>query len=308
MKKGYRWWLLPCCLLFFSCSLEDDRDLCCENNIVRFRYLYRGIDRFREYIHEMQYFLFDGSGYYLGEMRPLEGEMELIRIDSLEAGSYTIIGIGNLKDYAKLEGHVENGLEEFKLTVDNYFKNTNTFTNGDQLYWGKCDFTISSGTSNSFLGEMSNVHCLLHLRVEWERLPEFFEGYRFHLKKIGTGMNLDGSHAISIGEHRFPQVISYTGSMTEEVPLRRFALETSLYTLRYTDSDIPRFRLFHEDKAVSKEVDLGKVFRRWGWYPERTPVQEYEIRMLIRNDGSIEVNQGLEVGTGDWEDGGIIGF
>ncbi len=41
-------------LMLASCSLADWRDECCDFNMVRFRYLYRGRDRFSEYISSVR--------------------------------------------------------------------------------------------------------------------------------------------------------------------------------------------------------------------------------------------------------------
>ena len=305
---------VPPCLLFLlllllpvSCSLDDSRDLCCGGGTVRFRYQHRGADRFAEYIDSTRYFLFDGSGRFIGGMAPVEHCPAMVDISGLEAGRYTLVCVGNLDDYGTPAGHTGVGLEAFRLGVDDWFDGAGTFANGDRLYWGECHFTVVPGAANSFTGEMSNVHCMLRVRVEWERLPEHKDGYRYRLDGIGRGMELHGGHASVAGAHAFPRVEDCTGSMLEDVPLRRRALEASLYTLRWGKEDIPRFRLCHGMDAVTKEIDLGKIFRQWGWYPERAPVQDYRIRLLIRADGTIEVSQGLEAGVGDWEDGGTIG-
>lgn len=300
--------LLSCLVLCLSCSLEDSRDACCEVNTVRFRYLYRDADRFGEYISKVRYFLFDGQGCYLREMEPLPCCPARVDISGLEAGSYTLVGVGNLEGCGSPEGHAEGGLEAFRLALDNYRPDIpEAFRSGDRLYRGECAFTLVPGGVNDFLGEMSNVHCVLRVRVEWELAPPFSDGYHYHLEGVGTGMELCGSRAAAIGVHRFPPVEGYGGRTVEDVPLRRFALDASLVTLRWTDGDIPSFRLYRGDVPVTKVVDLEPIFHRWGWYPSKAPVQEYEIRMTVHQDGSIEVNQGIDVDVGDWEDGGTIG-
>lgn len=301
--------LLPLLFLFLSvsCSLDDWRDECCEGNTVRFRYRYRGADRFTEYIGSTRYFLFDGTGRYVKEMEPMECCPARVEIGALAVGSYTLVCIGNLDDYGTPVGYAEGGLEAFRLKVDDHFDKSGAFANGDRLYWGECPFTLVRGAANDFTGEMSNVHCLLRVRVEWERLPEYGEGYRYRLEGVATEMDLHGRRASVIDDHAFPAVEDFTGSVLEEVPMRRRALEASLYTLRWTDGEIPRFRLYHGSEPAAKEVDLGPIFRRWNWYPGRAPVQEYKIRLTIHTDGGIEVNPGLEAGVGDWEDGGSIG-
>lgn len=302
--------LIGICVLLHSCSLDDERDECCQAGTVRFRYLYVGMDRFADYVKDMRYLLFDGEGRYLHDMPPTDASLpNKVRVDMLAGGDYTLVGVGNLDDYASLEGYAEEGLEAFRLRVDQYSPHGDgTFANGDRLYWGECRFMIVPGAFNGFLGEMANVHCVLRLRVEWERVPEFSEGYRFRLEGVGRGMEMHGGNAKYIDVQAFPPVESYGGSMTEDVPLRQFALQAELVTLRWTDAEIPSFRLMHGDEFVTKSIDLGRAFRQWGWHPDRAPVQEYELRMLVRANGSIEVNQGLRAGVGDWENGGVIGF
>lgn len=296
------------CLMFVTCSLDDMRDECCDTNQIRFRYLYRGMDRFTDYIFDVHYYLFNSAGAYLGEMSPLEDNMARVDISKLTAGSYTIVAVGNLYDYGTLQGYADKGLEAFRFSVDDYYSTSPAaFRSGDRIYRGECDFTVEQGEANSFLGEMSNEHCVLRVKVEWKLVPSFSSGYRFDLDGVGTAMEMNENNAYSIDVHRFPPVESYEGRMIEEVPLRRFALTASMVTLRWTDNDMPTFRLYHNDTPVTKPIDLRTIFRQWGWYPSRTAVQEYEIRMMIRPDGSIEINQGFDVGVNDWIDGGTFG-
>ena len=299
--------LITICLLL-SCNLEDGRDECCmDYDTVRFRYLYHGNDSFMDYIEQVRYFLFDGEGGYLGEMRPREDAMNKVSIAALSTGGYTLVAVGNLDDYASVCGHADGGLREFRLAVNHLHASGEAFANGDRLYWGECAFSIVPDAPNNYLGEMSNVHCVLTVRVEWERLPQYDSGYRFVLDGIGTGMRFCGDGAPAIGVQKFPEVHGCHGRMCEEVVLRRFALQAGLVTLRWSDNTIPCFRLYHGDEAVTKAVDLGMVFERWGWKPSMVPVQEYKIRMLIKSDGSIEVNVGLSSGVNDWDDGGVLG-
>ncbi|EJX01434.1 hypothetical protein EVA_10460, partial [gut metagenome] len=138
-------------------------------NTVRFRYLYRGNDRFNNYIHKMRYLLFDNAGHYIKDMEPVEGELNRVRIGSLREGTYTLVGIGNLEDYGELRGYTEVGLEQFHLAVTKYIDDSGeAIANGDRIYWGECCFTVVKDSSNKFVGEMSNIHCVFRVRVEWE--------------------------------------------------------------------------------------------------------------------------------------------
>lgn len=294
-----------CLPLLFSCSLEDERDACCWENTVFFRYEYEGRDCFQEYIRETRWFLFGGDGGFLAEMDRMPCCPQRVDISGLAEGDYRLVCVGNLSGCGELEGYAEEGAEAFRLRLE--AEDGGLFPNGDRLYWGECRFSVRTGFSNRFRGEMSNVHCVLNVRVEWELTPEYPDGYFFRLDGIGTEMSLSGSHADSIGVHRFPPVWPFSGVMSEAVPLRRFSLESSLVTLRWAGGHYPVLRLWHRSGSVMKPVVLEDIFRRWDWRPECSPVQEYSLRLLIRPDGSVEVGQGLEAGVGDWEDGGMLG-
>ena len=297
--------LLP--VIFKSCSLEDGRDECCWQNTVFFRYEYEGKDCFQEYIHTARWFLFDEDGDYVQEMERMSCCPQRVDISSLRPGEYTLICLGNLTDYGTLEGHTVFGLDSFRLQVGKRFDTKGTFANGDRLYWGECRFTVVAGGSNRFRGEMSHVHCVLRIRVEWELVPEYSDGYRFTLDGVGVGMFLCGEGADAIGVHRFPPVTAFSGRMSERSELRRFVLRSELVSLRWDNAHIPGLQLWHEDESVCKAIDLQDVFHCWNWRPERTPVQEYSIRLLIRADGKVVVSQNLEAGVKDWADGGVIG-
>ena len=291
-----------------SCTLEDERDYCCERNTMRYRFLYRGEDRFGEHIRRMEYFLFDAEGRYEGRMYPQEGDLARVGLDSLPFGSYTLVAVGNLEDYGRLEGFADEGLAGFRLMLDDLRDQAGTLSNGDPLFWGSCRFTTAPGSDNTFLTEMAAIHSLLRLRVEWELLPEHPDGYLFRLEGIGTASDMGGEGALTIEGQRFPRHLGETGGMAVEVPLREMALEARLYTLRYTDERIPRFRLWHGQQPAGPEIDLGRAFRQWGWRPDMAPFQQWEVRVLIRADGAAEVTPGVGTDVDDWTDGGTIGF
>lgn len=303
-----RWMtLLSLSLLMGACDLSDDRDLCCDTNLMRYRYPYRSGDCFYQYIRSMEYHLFSGAGEYLGELSARDGDLGVVSLEGLPAGDYTLVAIGNRRGYATPRGHTESGLGGFSLVVDSLFDASgDRFANGDPLYWGSARFTIAEGGTNRFVTTMSNVHCRLHVRVEWERYPDYPEGYSLRLDGVGGSMDLHDGEAFAIGEQYFPKVREYGRGMEERVPMRLFALQTVLYTLRYTDRDIPVLRLCHDGKPVTVEIPLKEVFARWGWYPDRTPVQDYEITLLIHANGSVEVIRGLGAEVRDWQDGGVL--
>ncbi len=299
--------LLALLLALAGCNLEDDRDACCEVNRMRYRYLYEEADRFTDFIHRMEYFLFDGQGTYLRQLEAEPGDLTTVSLADLTPGDYSLVAVGNSEGYGSLEGYADDGLQAFRLTVSRMFAGTDAYANGDRLYWGQDDFSIVRGASNSFLTEMANIHCCLSVTVEWELLPPYSDGYRFELSGVGAITASNASEAVTMGVQRFPPVKPYTGRMLEAVRLNELALEADLITLRYTDEDVPRFRLYHEDEPLTDEIDLRRAFGFWNWHPSLATVQEYGILVLIRADGTIEVSQDLKTGVIDWVEGGTFG-
>lgn len=296
-------------LFAVGCSLEDDRDLCCGINTMSYTYHNAGAEYFDRVIEKMEYHLFDSVGLYLHRLRPCCGKWDRLSLEGLSPGRYTIVALANLEGYGSLYGHVSSGLDLFRLEVDSMFDSKGSFCSGDSLYWGERSFCIEEGVKRNFTTEMNNIHCRLRVKVEWERLPQYPDGYRFCLEGIGCGVGLhkDGNtHAT--GGHIFPCVSDYSGKMMKDVSLYRLGLDEEMYTLRYTNEHIPVFWLYNGDTPIVGPIDLKRAFREWGWNPDSDVEQDYTLRMKIRVDGSIIVNPGLEGTVSDWIDGGYIGF
>lgn len=299
--------LLP--LFAGGCSLEDERDLCCGLNMMRYTYHNAGVEYLDRVVHKMEYHLFDSTGMYLHPLVGYGGTWDRVSLDGLSAGRYTIVALANLEGYGSLHGHIGSGLDKFRLEVDSLFDGNGTFCSGDSLYWGEQTFCIEEGMKRTFTTEMNSIHCCLHVKVEWERLPQYSEGYRFCLEGVGNGVGLhQDDKTLATGGHLFPSVAGYSGRMMKDVSLYRLTLEEKMYTLRYTDDNIPVFRLYNGDTPVTRPIDLKRAFREWGWYPDSDVEQRYSIRLKIRADGSIIVNPGIEGAVNDWIDGGNIGY
>ena len=302
------------CLVPSSCDLEDDRDDCCANNKIVFRYTLDGEDCFDDYISSMRYFLFDEDGTYLMEMEPDDGDLsQLCLCDGIPSGTYSLVAVGNLVDYASLENYEDYGLENFLLVADDWYDDTDILgdnlkplSNGDRLYWGQCDFTLDRSKTQTFYTEMANIHCKLTIRVEWEGTPDYSDGYSFALYKIGSYSEMNDDNATQIGVQTFPLVPDYSACMVQDVALSRAVLLDNLYTLRLTDDNIPTFCLMHSDEAVTMDIDLTDAFEEWNWTPSSEQVQEYVISLKILTNGNVEASSGLETNVNDWTDGGTI--
>ncbi len=292
-----------------SCDIDDRRDFCCGRNNILITY-HMGNREFLEKVADhIDYYLFDSVGNYMHKMKPLRNNMRRVCLESLPAGKYTMVAIANLDQYGKLKGHSSEGLRQFKLVVGNFLGDTDVFGNGEPLYWGQSDFRILEKQKKTYTLEMNHIHCRLRLRVEWERLPDYADGFEFGLEGIGQATPLyGGQNDILIYHHRYPPVTSYDGRMRLSVPLRRMVLEEELFTLRYTDSHIPIFHLYNGRKDLTGPIDLSRAFMQWGWKPDQSPEQEYSILIKIRADGKIELHPGLGTSVNDWIDGGVIGI
>lgn len=306
-------------LLTASCNLDDSRDTCyCGGcSVVDFAYTLKYTDCFDSYISSMQYYLFDASdGHYLGQMYGEDDDLSVVSLDGLWSGSFSLVGIGNLDDYGTLTG-LDEGLDSLRLVVSQAYDGDTTdssdsspiYANGDLIYWGQCDFTLTDDDAlQTFAGEMAALHCRMLIRVVWESLPEYTEGYVMELAGIATETELCSANATTLyGNQQFPPVSGFTGRMREDVTLRQLALQASLYTLRCTDDNLPTFRLLHDGTSVITDIDLAEVFEEWAWHPDQAWIQDYQMLVTIRTDGQVELSMSLTGDVSDWEEGGTLG-
>lgn len=298
--------LLLLCVLLQACSLSDGRDECCLADTVLFRYTYRGSDRFKEYISTMRYFLFSGGGVLLGETEGKKSAPWSVDISALAPGDYRIVAVGNLRGCGSIASGTGT-LRDFRLSLDRTEGDTEYLAGCDRLYWGECVFTVKDGEANYFTAEMSNIHCVLRVTVQWDMKPDYADGYAFQLDGVARGCSLSAEGSYAIGQHRFPTAGPYDAVMRQSEIIDGRELSASLITLRWTASDIPTLTLINSGRPITKKIDLGWVFRSWRWNPLRDDAQDYGIRLRIRSDNTIEIYQGSDMSVSDWIDGGYIG-
>lgn len=296
------------CVLLAGCDLGDDRDLCCYRGGMTYRLTYDGYDYFPEKVDHLRCFLFSGDdGRFLRELPTVPGRPERVDLSGLEEGDYGLIAVGNLEEYGEVEGF-EESVRSLRFGACDFFRGTRALAGGgDELYWGAKRFRMEAGCANEFVTELSNIHCHLKVMVEWEGLPPGSGSYYLQLSGVHEGYDLFPGDAWKLGERLFPAYAGGLRSSVEESSLLSLSLYTEFVTLRYTDEDIPSIRLWYGGRAQTDLIDLKRVFRLWGWYPDSTPVQEYELRMLIGRDGSVKLSPSLDVGVNDWVDGGSFG-
>lgn len=156
------------CLSVVACDIEDERDICCKRILMEYRYTSEGQDAFKENIHSMRHFLFDAAEQFVREL-PAGKNLQQQSLDSLEAGNYTMVTIGNATD-ATLTTLPDNGsLADFLLETAG-----NDGQIADPLYYGICRFCLKDKAANpaqQFTTHMANVHTRLQVTVKWQNLP-----------------------------------------------------------------------------------------------------------------------------------------
>ncbi len=291
-----------------SCSLEDERDLCCSRNIMHYTFFYAGEDKFNEVVSTMEYFLFDEHGSFINKLNSYKNNLSYVSLDSLSPGKYTLIGLANRDNTISLEEKPEAGLQRFSLTVNKWTQGQQTFESAPPIYWSSTDFEIKHGEQNTFKSSMNHIHSSLRIRIEWESIPPFSDGYYFTLTGVGHSVAMNANGAQQYDGFTFPKVKYAKGTAYVKATLRQMTLEERIISLRYTNDHIPIFRLWHKDTPITPPIDLSRAFKQWKWFPDKATIQDYGIRMLIRSNGKIEVHQEMGTNVNDWIDGGTKGF
>lgn len=314
--------LTSVCLLLSSCSLDDYRDECCDQTtgiIMKHRYLYKSEDVFPEHIRTLHHYLFAADGSFLSMLPP--GEQLQSQPLDLKPGTYTMVSVGNVSEQFSFEGHAEGGLDGFLLRVLGQDRQRNAahsivqkerqggepqaFRCGE-LYSGYSQFTVTDAPVQRFRTDMSNIHCQLDVRVEWENRPPAVGDYRISLQNVPCCYNMDHKDIVTVSGYDFPADDGSRDEYQAVVPLQSQTLTASFVTLRYTSECLPVLAVHLGDQAVAPSLDLMRAFQQWGWNPDKDTVQHYRIRILIRSDGSVVVRPWVDGEVLDWIDGGIF--
>lgn len=297
--------LLAAALLLSSagCSIDDDRDVCCGNVVVEYRYLPYGVDELPTYIASMRHFVFDGDGRYVCEVG--DGSNSRRQRFTLPDGDYTMVTLGNAGGSLKFDPEEQTlGTLEAELATQT---RAGLYANCDELYWGVCPMHVSGRGEHRFEMRMNNIHSHLHVKVVWHNMPSHVGDYRMELCDVPVGYSLSPDRSYCVDDKIMPALNGSLGSHTLTVPLRAQELRAEFVTLRYTNDTIPCFRLWFGDEAVTGPIDLSRAFGVWGWRPESTAVQEYRIQLTIYSDDTVEVKPWVEADIEDWQDGGSFG-
>ncbi len=310
------------CLTFLSvgCSLEDPRDACCAGgNRMVYSYKPYGTEAFDQYIHSMRHFLYSrDTGQFIEEL-PAGEDLRFQNL-VLPTGDYTMVSLGNVTHLTTVNPQKDENIKMLECEVDNMFGNqSDILGDSDELYWGVRSFSIDDngfltesgslrqgGVNRELVTYMNNIHCHLNIRIEWANIPEYIGDYEIELESVHARYFLNPEYKNEVGEFIVPKSYDLRG-YRRKVPMIAHNLEAEIVTFRLTDSSIPILRLKFQDRQIGPDIDLQRAFHIWGWHPSDVHVQQYDIRIRIFGDGSIEVSPVIEASVDDWIDGGNFG-
>lgn len=318
-------------LLLSSCSTLDERDECCEEVRLVYRYVRTQNDEYQDFIQSQRHFLFDGRGFFLREVPSDPGVPWRVTLQRLEAGDYTMVTVGNATEgYTDLTTlrSGESSLSDLRLALYARVPGGQAFREAEELFWNSRAFHVEPKGRHRYICDMVNIHCHLEVKVMWQGLPPAGSStYTLQLSYLTPGNTLMVNDAYTLhiaGEvprerplqstpsfvmHQFPVVVSPPSAVVmREASLRGNELYTSAITLRYLDDRIPVLQLIHDGKELfNKPIDLHPLFMKWGWLPNQADEQIYPIELEILENGIVVVRPWVQTGVLDWADGGSFG-
>ncbi len=197
-------WVL-CAVLFASCDIGADREVC--NYRVQLRYDYneentsKGRNMILHYISHLDELIFDEEGV-LVQMRRITPEQCREYMDSeitLPPGRYSVIALGNIDDRSLLHDDANGNLkvgttrrEDVHLSLENAEQLADEHhNNGEKLYHGYRTFTIRDEGISRIRVNMINAHMELRFRVTWKRnTPSRTDSYYAVLESVPSEYNL----------------------------------------------------------------------------------------------------------------------
>ena len=301
-----------------SCAMEDERDLCCEEVVLHYLYRPYGEDIYKDNILGLQHFLFDPNGNFVKEIQSNPLNPQVVRLTALPVGLYTVVTLGNVGSFTSLDP--PERLQDFLLKVSDAHRS-------DELFWNVRIFESKSGERTFYICDLSNIHCHLNVRVEWEVMPPYTaqdDRYRLCQEGVGTAYTLSPErihHTLVLSNNGTPGVTqSDETHIVQDFPLSpthgEYCAETTLVgmrlyfnmtTLRYTMDHLPVLRLMHGTEQVSPDIQLTKLFEEWGYLVDNHPEQQYDIIIRIKADGNAVVEQWAQASVADWVYGGSFG-
>jgi hypothetical protein len=300
------------CLSLHACDIEDERDICCKRIVMEHRYTSEGQDAFEDNIHSLKHFLFDETERFVKEIAPGKN-LQQQSLDELEAGSYTMVTLGNVTKTTLPDIPAKGEpLSQFLLQPAG-----TDAGNADPLYYGICRFDLVDKTARHnqrFVTYLANVHSKLQVTVKWQNLPPAMTTapvYKMTLSHCADSYELDGKQGYSLGEKRFPYSASWNREHQLVCALKGLKLKEEFVSLRYTNSNLPVLHVLCQEgegyKEITPALDLKTAFKVWGYKPENSERQEYKIIVTIYMDGHVGIKVEAETGVADWIEGGSFG-
>lgn len=324
--------LLLMVIVLGSCSTLDERDECCEEVTLIYRYVRTTTDEYQQFVHTERHFLFDQQGLYVREVPSAPDNRQRVILRQLPIGEYTMVTVGNVSEGYTAMTTLEKGvsrLSDFRLALQQLHSDgSGAFAEAEELFWNSRRFKTELNKRHTYLCDMANIHCHLSVKVTWEDVPPIGSPlFQLELSHLTPGytmtvvdeqnLHIAGSPPVeppihstrSFVYHQFPySEFPPSALIRVDESLRGHELFFSTISLRYLNDRIPSLQLFHEGKRLfTNPIDLTPIFHDWGWFPERSHEQIYRIELHIRKDGMVEVRQWLQATVMDWEDGGTFG-
>ncbi len=176
-------WAL-CIVLFTSCDIEEDREVC--DYLVQLTYDYneentsKGRNMILNYVTHIDELIFDEQGIlaHLQRITPDECYEYMNSEITLPPGRYSVIAIGNLDHRSDLHDEVNGDLtvgatrrEDVRLSLEN----ADTFDDGtrgdcEELYHGYHTFTVREEGLSRVRVDMVDAHFELRFRVTWKNV------------------------------------------------------------------------------------------------------------------------------------------
>lgn len=320
------------CLLIVvlsSCSVEDERDECCDGVLLLYRSVPINKDLFRKHIQEdsgLRHFLFDAKGVFVKEVRSNPKHPQKLRLRRLDAGRYTMVTLANASQertqFTNLEPR-KSLLSQFMLRVlPEGVKGLS-----DELFWNVRSFEVQRGVLRTYYCDLANIHCQLTVRVKWEGVPPdaTTAHYSMELQRVSEGYPVhppfrneilvlrdeseQDASASTLNQvvHHFPLLADDGATYRLDAPMTQLELEERFTTLRYTNETIPILRILKDGVLYRKEIDLRKAFRNWGLFPDKHVEQDYRILIEMKRDGRMILHHWTDFRIVDWADGGTLG-
>lgn len=291
-------------VLLVGCTLDDDDEECCYRVLLHYRDVQMGIDEYNKNITQMRHLLYDSEGRFIKEYS-YQGQD--LMINDINEGDYIMLTVANatnektsISDYEML---MSQTMIQPRDTTGAYRGNT------DQLYWNMKPFTVGIDPQR-YNCDLSNIHCHLHVRVFWHKLPDYTGTFTMKLYDVPQDYE-GGTNAYTLTNElndtlSFPWWTNRSADHIIEVSPYNFELEGEFITARWHNRWKPVLQVFNGTKQVTAPIDLDGVFLQWDWYPDQHAVQDYWIQIEVYEDGGVYLSKWSKARILDWVDGGSI--